>query len=128
MIVYRVEYQDRWGPYHSFRNGKWRGENVVEMSSYLSKKHNRLGDWRHPIAKLIRHYNDGGYCCGFTSVRKLKNWFKGFQNKLHKHKFKIAIYEVDEIFEDDFQCIFRFANAKLLRKVPVTASQKKFIV
>jgi hypothetical protein len=80
MIVYRIEYEDRLGPY---------------------------GTVWHPT----------------TLREKLANIL------LNKHSgAKIAIYEVDEITEDGRQCVFEFDKAKLIKKVRITASNKRMCV
>jgi hypothetical protein len=85
-----------------------------------------------PSAKKIvpnkDHTFDQSLKCGCTSIKKLREWFYGFQNTLHKAGAKIAIYEVDKVLQDDRQCVFEFDKAKLIKKVRITASNKRMCV
>jgi hypothetical protein len=126
MIVYRIEYEDRLGPYGTV----WHPTTLREkLANILLNKHSNLRKWPPAIylqPKLMILGHD--YRCGCTSIKKLRKWFYGYQSSLHKAGAKIAIYEVDEITEDGRQCVFEFDKAKLIKKVRITASNKRMCV
>lgn len=88
--------------------------------------------WELSEAGMYRHHNDeehpdptedgifawdDGYVCGFTSLRSLHNWFKGYEDALSGLEFKVSVYDTDEeILEGRYQAMFNRDTAFLVTR------------
>lgn len=106
-VVYRVEDSKGSGPYMSHYN-------LMEMSiKHSDSKHPEPFDDDMDSTENFT----ADYVCGFSSVSKAKQWFKGFRRLLDKKGFKLSVYEVPEehVMRGRRQVVFKKDGAKLLK-------------
>lgn len=110
MIVYRIENQDRVGPY---RNSNRKLCNIVKNSTDTNNTPMYRGFLRD---KLKCDYKEIVY--GFDSLERISQWFdKSVLQLLHDNNFSIVRYIVPdwlcELNNMDGQVIFRIADANV---------------
>ena len=90
--IYRVEHRDRrHGPYHA----SWE-----KMNKRCRKLCHKLDDeFNHdqqppPSMDGIMNFS-AAYYCGFDSLESLFDWFEQWLEELQEHKYRIAVFEVE---------------------------------
>lgn len=97
MKVYRVEDYHGGGPYRG------KGHKKLREMSY---KHN---DERHPVPSLdgIRDRPSSMHVCGFANLKQYRRWFDAVDRReLQEKKFRLRIYESDDVIRGDNQVMF----------------------
>lgn len=84
MKIYRIEDLDGNGPYFSHLS-----------SDRLYKKLSSRNESRPSPLREGLTIKPGIDFCGFYSIEKLKQWFRGCLSELRKSGFYLAVYEVD---------------------------------
>lgn len=118
-LVYRIEDQNGSGPYIADR---YEDANVASkikraLAKTLCRAHSN-GDL-YPDASRDMMYGDRS---GFISIDQLLAWFDGYLDRLHRNKFKLAIYEVpdsDIDYSYPKQVVFKIRNLKPIKKYSI---------
>lgn len=126
MRVYRVAFdhggETPIGPYRvedlRYRD---RYDALCDVSDDLGSDHM---DDEHPspwFEPALGHYIADEECCCFTSLRRMRSWFKGWRRKLHEVGFELWVYEVPEEYvrRGDYQAVFEIDEAALVERRPL---------
>ena len=103
MLLYRVEGEDRVGPYYvptrvrsPFRGVRYRKRPQLKrrFACDLCRKHRQSP--MHPSALEEFAYIDRREVCAFTSPDAAALWFAGFEDALKAHGFSLIVYDAEE--------------------------------
>lgn len=109
MIVYRVEHRESgYGPYVLDNPALDVSLRAILLQRELNSQH-RGDQW--PVHRV------DGLCSGFTSMKKLRKWFQGFESKLAMANYVVRVFKVRTFCPDDGlrQVLFNRGGAELLR-------------
>ncbi len=92
-LVYRIEDRNGCGPYNADRyEGNGISKKIKRSLSRTLCRAHKNGDL-YPDASRRMSDDDR---CGFISIEQLLSWFDGYLDRLHRNKFRLAIYEVPD--------------------------------
>lgn len=94
MLVYRIEHKkDGIGPYRSYEGGGFVRRMKDEHND--SVYHKSPGCEFNTIGKSF--FMEDDMYCGFSSIKHLKIWFKGFRAAMRKNNYVLKIYNVPSL-------------------------------
>lgn len=117
--VYRVESMTGRGPYGVS------GETHSELYGNGMYRHHSDHDHPSPEEDGIYAWEDH-HVCGFDSLRKLSNWFQGYETDLERLGYKVSEYDTDEeVFVGDRQVMFDRDKSIFVRRYGLDRVKEK---
>lgn len=92
-LVYRIEDRNGCGPYNADRYESNNVSSKIKRSLGRTLSRAHRNGYLYPDASLRMSGDDR---CGFISIEQLLSWFDGYLDRLHRNKFRLAIYEVPD--------------------------------
>lgn len=117
--VYRVEHNDTGvGPYWFGYMGLCDRHNRCKFHPTSRNLTIRIPQYKHHMDYYAFTGSNDSIRCGFDSMSKLGNWFRGFRGELRSRGFIITVYTLDPIYTatDGRQVIFDMSKALLIEK------------
>lgn len=127
MLIYRLEDINGGGAYN--------GDNPPDLfelfvATAAEDKKKGLGVWNveerrpSPLQDIRGFKHSSKYRFGFVDLDQLRSWFPRRALNLYRNKtgdYAVSVYEIDDHFAKvgDHQVAFEFANAKLVKKIPI---------
>ena len=120
MIVYRLEKNGR-GPYGLITHCPDSCGGLYELITEMQRAHDN-SDYPTPYEDGIDPILLREYYCGFNSLEKLHQWFRGFLERLQSYGFCINKYESDDVClsASGKQLVFRLKEARRLYDESIT--------